>query len=93
MLLPEPAGTLTIVEIKGLFAALRLSAELEILSVAEEVFVLVPDDELFAARLQGFPIPPNCFSKFFSAIEAMFQSCVAPRLDEMLHTAIMRFGG
>jgi hypothetical protein len=73
MLPPEPTRTLTIVEIKGLFAALRLSAECEV-PTAEELFIIVTDDDLFAVALQGFPIPPDCFSKFFSAIETMFRT-------------------
>jgi hypothetical protein len=93
VLLPEPTRTQSIFEIQSLFAAIRLSAELEILTIEEEVFVIVADDELFATGLQGFPIPSDCFLKFFSAIEAMFQSRIAPRLHEMLHTAIVWFGG
>jgi hypothetical protein len=92
MLLPEPTRTLRIFKIKSLFATIRLSAELEVLS-DEELFVITTDDELFATELQDSPIPSDCFVKFSSAVEAMFQSCVAPRLHEMFHTAIVRFVG
>jgi len=92
VLLPKATGVLGIFEIKGFFAATRLSAESEVLT-DKEVLVNLTDDELFATGLQGFPIPSDCFSKFFSAIEAMFQGCVAPRIHEMLHAAIVRFAG
>jgi hypothetical protein len=93
MLLPEPTGALGIFEIKCFSPVTRFSAELEILRVEEEVFVIVTNDELFPTGLQDFLIPPDCFLKFVSAIKAMFHSCVAPRLREMLHTAIVPCGG
>ena len=71
MLLPQPTRALSIFKIKGLFAAIRLSAEFEVLT-DEELSVIASDDELFAMGLQDFPIPPDCFLKFFSAIEALF---------------------
>jgi len=92
MLLPEPTGMPGIFEIKGLFAAVRLSVEPEVLG-DEELSVILTDDELFATGLQDFPIPSDCFSKFFSAIEAMFQSCLAPRLHEMPQTTIVPCAG
>ena len=91
MLLPEPTRTLSIFKIKSLFAAIRLRAEFEVLT-DEELFVIASDDELLVTGLQEFSIPPDCFLKFFSAIEAMFQRCVAPCLHETLHTTIMPCG-